>query len=65
MAVNRPHACVYFDDDGWLELVCSCGQRAVYLPDEDGGDGALVLLDECSDDAAVAGTLQHELAVSA
>jgi hypothetical protein len=65
MAENRTHACVFYDDEGWLELVCSCGQRAVYLTDEDGADGALVLVDECPDHAAVGSRAVHELAVSA
>ncbi|WP_188079116.1 hypothetical protein [Actinotalea subterranea] len=40
------HTCVYFDD-GEIELLCTCGQRALLVLDEDGTDGTLVvLLDE-------------------
>jgi len=67
MAGTGTHTCVFFDD-GWLEPICICGQRALYLVDENGTDGVLVLLDD--DIAAVAasgvrGRLPEDLAVSA
>lgn len=36
MATTPDHICVYFDD-GELEHVCSCGARALYVLEEDGG----------------------------
>lgn len=33
---TRTHSCVFFDD-GDTELLCVCGERALHLPDEDGG----------------------------
>jgi len=43
MASNRTHACTYYDDG---ELVCGCGQRAVYVLDEDTLELVLTTMDD-------------------
>ena len=68
MATTRSHSCVFFDDDGWSEPVCACGQRALRTRDETGTDAVLVLLDsETVLDAltGVGGRSRDELAISA
>ena len=45
MTENRTHVCVFFDD-GELDPICACGRRAAYLPEQDGADSLLVLLEE-------------------
>ena len=67
MAGTRIHPCVFFVDDDWIEPVCTCGRRALYLHDE-GADAMLVRLDD--DVAAITpldltGRLPADLAVSA
>ena len=61
---TRGHACVFFDDGG-LELLCACGERALHLVDED-GDSTFVVL--CTEPSAVTSLIPpraRELAVSA
>ncbi|MCU1432934.1 MAG: hypothetical protein JWP95_2039 [Actinotalea sp.] len=63
---TRTHICVFFDD-GEIEHFCGCGERALYLVDDEEVGGVLVLL---QDDTATVTTLvparrARELAVSA
>ena len=66
ITTSPTHTCVYFDD-GAEELLCGCGQRALYLLD---GDEELLVVLVAEDEAVVTsiGTVTEaprELAVSA
>jgi hypothetical protein len=69
MTSTRSHTCVFFDD-GALEVACGCGQRAMYLVEDDDELGAtlVVLLEETATVTTLVPTTaarSRELAVSA
>ena len=61
---TRGHACAFFDDGG-LELLCACGERALQLLDEHGDSTLVVLWTEPSSVTSLPRLRTGELAVSA
>ncbi len=64
MGEQHLHTCVFFDD-GDPELLCVCGGRAMFVVEEEGAEGMVVVLVDDDVTPADVYTLRQELAVSA